>query len=311
VSARYKRLREQVPSLPLRYQDVSVTYSLLCDLASRVPGVAAMRGPRLTGLLLGFVIPAFRGKRGVFSPEWANAADLKDSRRVYEEMYTYLAARWVANGCFVHLVSSLANDQNAIEGWPWLGFGMIAADAVRDLHPAPGLVADIEVRRAGLEHIEPAVALSEALQRHLAAAPTFLAYTQKNEIAFHKRWLAEQSNALWLAYDGGKAVACLGQGPANPEACDIIQDEKTTSIVRAFTLESVRGQGIAAALLNRSLEWARAEGFQRCAVDFEPMNILAARFWTRHFAPVCYAFVRQVDERIAWAHAQREYTDLW
>jgi GNAT superfamily N-acetyltransferase len=73
----------------------------------------------------------------------------------------------------------------------------------------------------------------------------------------------------------------------------------------------VRGQGIAAALLNRSLEWARAGGFQRCAVDFEPMNILAARFWTRHFAPVCYAFVRQVDERIAWAHALREYTDLW
>jgi hypothetical protein len=36
------------------------------------------------------------------------------------------------------------------------------------------------------------------------------------------------------------------------------------------------------------------------------MNILAARFWLRHFRPVCYTLVRHVDERIAWAHERRE-----
>jgi hypothetical protein len=58
--------------------------------------------------------------------------------------------------------------------------------------------------------------------------------------------------------------------------------------------------------LNRSLEWARSEGYERCAVDFEPMNVLAARFWLRYFSPVCYSLVRHVDERIAWAHERRE-----
>jgi hypothetical protein len=51
-------------------------------------------------------------------------------------------------------------------------------------------------------------------------------------------------------------------------------------------------------LLNGSLEWARAEGYERCAVDFEPMNSLAARFWPKYFQPVCYSLMRKVDERI-------------
>ncbi|MEA3341175.1 MAG: hypothetical protein U9R15_14525 [Chloroflexota bacterium] len=47
--------------------------------------------------------------------------------------------------------------------------------------------------------------------------------------------------------------------------------------------EGACGKGIATALLDRSLEWARVEGYWRCAVDFEPVS---------------YALVRQIDERI-------------
>jgi len=28
------------------------------------------------------------------------------------------------------------------------------------------------------------------------------------------------------------------------------------------------------------------------------MNVLATRFWLRHFQPVCYALARQIDERV-------------
>jgi hypothetical protein len=53
------------------------------------------------------------------------------------------------------------------------------------------------------------------------------------------------------------------------------------------------------ALLNQVLSWAHGEGYERCAVDWEPMNVLATRFWTRHFQPVSYALVRHIDERFA------------
>ena len=131
VNARYAALREDVPHLPSRYEDSGAILPYLRDLAGKAPGVAAICGGQLTGFLLGFVIPSFRGKRSIFSPEWANGADLADSRRIYQEMYARLSSRWVDDGCFVHLISTLANDRAGINGWQWLGFGLTAADAVR------------------------------------------------------------------------------------------------------------------------------------------------------------------------------------
>ncbi|MCP4536153.1 MAG: GNAT family N-acetyltransferase [Chloroflexi bacterium] len=300
--ARYKELRERVPLLPTRYEETDVIHSLLRDMIGQTPGAAAIQSGQLVGFLVGFVIPDFRGKRTAFSPEWANAANLQASRRIYQEMYTHLSARWVSDGCFTHLVSTLAHDRDAIDGWHWLGFGLMATDGVRDLYPTKSHAANIEIRRAGLQELDKAIRMDKALERHLASAPTFLfpdgASSKDKREQQQKEWVTNPANALLLAYQGTDVIGCIGLGPANPDACTIIQDEGTTSIMRAFTQEKARGRGIAAALLNRSLEWARAEGYERCAVDFEPMNFLAARFWMRHFQPVCYALGRQVDDRV-------------
>jgi len=87
-------------------------------------------------------------------------------------------------------------------------------------------------------------------------------------------------------------------GPADSDACTIIDDNKTTSIFSAFTKEHVRNEGIASALLDQALKSAGAEGYERCAVSFEPMNLLGARFWLKFFKPVCLSVVRYIDERI-------------
>jgi GNAT superfamily N-acetyltransferase len=68
---------------------------------------------------------------------------------------------------------------------------------------------------------------------------------------------------------------------------------------------------VATALLDRALTWAREAGYVRCAVDFEAMNVVAARFWLRHFRPVCHTLARHLDERITWAHERRPEADIW
>jgi GNAT superfamily N-acetyltransferase len=296
ASSRYKGFRDQVPPLPPRYAEVSTLLPLLHNIVGAGPEVAAMRQGRLVGFLTGWLIPSFRGSRAAFSPEWANAADMENKRRIYEEMYTHLSASWAEDGYLTHLIGTLANDCDGMDVWHWLGFGMVAADAVRTLQPTQGPAGDVNIRRGGRGDIEGAMALSEALQRHMASAPTFLVHTEQRDRHYYEEGLADPANALWLAYDGTEAVAFMKQGPANMDACTFIRDEKTTSIVGAFTKESMRGRGIASALLNRALEWARGAGYERCAVDFEPMNPLATRFWLRHFQPVYYTLVRHVDK---------------
>jgi GNAT superfamily N-acetyltransferase len=299
VSVRYRALRERVPLLPAKYGDVSTLHPMLREFAKQAPGVAAIRGGRLVGFILGMVLPLFRGKRSVLSPEWANGAEPSESRRLYEEMYRHISARWVANGCFTHLVVLLGVDRDDLEVWQWLGFGLAAVDAVRGLEPVPDPGIDVEIRRGRVDDIEDVSDLGERLERHLASAPAFLAYDQRTGRQGYEDWLGNRGNALWLAHEGGHAMASMGVGPANPDACMIIRDDKTASIVSAYTRVNARGRGLATGLLNRSLEWARAEGYERCAVDFEPMNIVAARFWLRHFQPVCCAVMRSVDERMA------------
>jgi len=296
ASSRYQEFRDQVPLLPPRYAEASTLLPLLHSIVGAGPGVAAICEGQIVGFLTGWLIPSFRGRRAAYSPEWANAAGVENTRRIYEEMYTHLSASWAEDGYLTHLISTLANDRDGIDVWHWLGFGMIATDALRSLRPIQGPAACVDIRRARQGDIERAMALSEALRQHMASAPTFLVHTRQHHRHDYEEWLANPANALWLAYDGTEAVAFMKQGPANTDACTIIRDEKTTSIVGAFTKEGMRGRGIAAALLNRALEWARGAGYERCAVDFEPMNPWATRFWLRHFQSVCHTLVRHVDK---------------
>lgn len=294
VTTGYRALRRHVPLMPPRFEQVESVLQPLRGLAGQAPGVAAIQGGRLTGFLLGWLLPDFRGKRSTYCPEWAHAAETEDRQRIYREMYARLSAQWVAAGYVAHIVTSLAHDRTALEAWHWLGFGLTAVDAIRDLTPVPSSTADVAIRRAGRHDVAVAMAFDEALHQHLAAAPVFFSEEHHSQ-EFHERWLADPGNVLWLAYQGDEAVGCMGLGPANPEACYFINDERTASILTAYTKEEMRSGGIGSALLNHSLTWARTAGYERCAVDFESPNIPGARFWLRHFQPVCYSLIRHID----------------
>ena len=294
VCARYKALRERVPIMPSRYEEANVILPMLDYVVKKSHGVVALQGSHLVGFLSGLVIPMLLGKRCAYSPEWANGVELEASRRTYDEMYAKLSAQWIADGCGMHAVTLLENDHQGIEGWQWLGFGFAGVDGIRALNPVEGLPAQVEVRQAGMEEVATVSSFVQALEQHMTSAPIFWLH----DMGDCREWLSDPARAVWLAHDGQEAMGCMVIGPANSNACAIIQDDKTASITMAFTRESARNKGVAVAILNRSLEWARSQGYERCAVDFETMNFLASRFWRKWFEPVCYALTRYIDERI-------------
>jgi GNAT superfamily N-acetyltransferase len=121
-----------------------------------------------------------------------------------------------------------------------------------------------------------------------------------------------------LALEETQAVAFMKQEPpVEHDVSVFFRDDRSTSITGAFTAERLRGRGIATALLNQVLGRARCQHCERCAVSFEPrmypfaMNVPAARFWMRHFQPVCYGLVRHVNKQVAWANERRDAADEW
>jgi GNAT superfamily N-acetyltransferase len=301
VSHRYRQLCEQEPHLPQRYADVSNLLPLLRNILSTSGiGVATFQGDRLVGFLTGWQMPSFRGKRSTYSPEWANAADLEESAHIYEEMYSHLAATWVADKYVVHYISLFPNDVAALRAWHWLGFGMISVDALRGLDPIQGQDANVTIRRAELQDLEQVVELHEDLRDYMKGTPVFL-LTEKRDRSYYEEWLRNPDKVVWLAYWRGEPVAFMRLGPADDDVCTIIVDEKTTSIYAAFTKDKVRKEGVATALLDHALKSAQVSGYERCAVTFEPMNLLGTRFWLKYFEPVCYSVVRYIDERLTQA----------
>jgi len=295
VTRRYKALRARVPLMPSRYEQRDTIQGMLRGIAAGNSGVIAVDRGRVLGFMTGLPLEDLLGMRCAYSPEWANAADLQDSRRIYEEMYTFLAPRWIEDGCLCHAVSVLAIDGEGMEGWQWMGFGMIAVDGVRLPRPLPGVTAKAEVRQATLGDEGEVRELFTGLARHVAAAPTYFIH----EMDDPEEWLAKPGNLLWLAYQDGEAAGCLGLEAGHKGGCEVLQDEKTVNVEPAFIKEGQRGIGIGATLLNHALERAAEEGYTRCAVDFESGNPLAARFWMQRFEPVCYSLVRVIDERVA------------
>jgi GNAT superfamily N-acetyltransferase len=298
VAARYTALRRQAPDLPERYEHAESFLPRLAKLVAAATGVAALRGGKLVGFLASWRTANWRGRHATYSPEWANGVAGEQTGRIYEQMYAALAGGWVADRYFDHYITIFSHDRDGIAAWQWLAFGYVVMDAVRSLAPLAGPLAEVEIRQAGASDRDGALALWRGLHAHLIAAPTFLVDSLHADPAEFEAWLNNPTHALWLAMQGGQAVACIGIGPANENACTIIRDEGTASIVSAFTRADARGGGIASALLDRALAWARTNGYRRCAVDFETMNSLAAHFWPRHFQPVCHSLGRVVNEHI-------------
>jgi hypothetical protein len=205
VATRYATLREQVPSLPARYEDAGTIWKKLVPL-NEAAGVVALRAGRLVGFLTGFVLPAFFGKRTFYSPEWANGAEPGNSRQIYEEMYRLASGSWLADGCAIHAVTLMAHDREGIEGWQWLGFGMANLDGVRDLTPLPGSPSNLSIRQAARQDAKEVEALGRALEQHMAAPPVFWIHERED----YGGWLQQPDHAAWLAYDGAEPVGCLG-----------------------------------------------------------------------------------------------------
>lgn len=297
VAARYAAMRRAAPALPPRYADPAEWLPRLQRLAGRAPGAAALAGGRLVGFLVAFLLDRFRGRRGVYSPEWANAAAPGLAGEVYPALYAELCAAWLAAGHTAHGVGLFADEAEASEALRWLGFGLAAADAVRYLEPAPPPVSlpGLAIRRAGPDDLAQLAELDAALHQHLMDPPVCLPLAPlvgHDDLAAE---LADPAFAFWSAWAGDEAVAFMKFGPASQNASAVIFDPGTTSITGAFTRPALRGRGVGAALLARGLDWAREAGYTRCSVDFEPMNTPAARFWLDHFRLVCLGHLRLID----------------
>jgi GNAT superfamily N-acetyltransferase len=298
ITGRYGEMLLTCLLLPDRFTKPDVVRPMLETIITSAPGVAAYKNRKLAGFMTGWLINEFRGQPAVFCPEWANATSLEDSRSVYEAMYEYSSRIWLDEGYRVHYISQYPDRPNILNAWFWLGFGLCAADGVRDLQPL-NKSPSIKIKRAQIDDLSEVIVMVNALSQHIAESPTYLysdeQFIEKELVTL----LSDPAEAFWLAYLDSKVVGYLKHGPASDNASQIIVDPGTTSIRGCYTVPEARNKGVAASLLDHALAYSKSSGYSRCCVDWEPMNVIATRFWTRYFQIVSLSMVRHIDPRFS------------
>jgi len=300
VAASYRSGQEAEPLLPGRFGEVTALLPLLKALAGRGPGVAALAGGRLAGFLLSRIVTP-RVERMAWVPDCGHGAARPGDHEVYREMYAAISRQWVDEGCLAQSVSIQAHDRDAAEAWFSLGFGLTWVDTLRDLEPAAGASYEVEIRTAREDDRAVLLPLQVEMERHLVSAPTSLVYPEDPETHARQSWAKEPVETTWLALRGGDAIGFLAAerpGGGNPVMARA--GERTAGVGGAFVREDARNRGVATALLNRALEWARSEGYEPFGADFESANVAANRFWLgKGFRPVVHTVLRRIEKPLA------------
>lgn len=306
---RYAEQRGSVPALPAAWEEPARVARLLERLVAAGPALVAADGSRLLGCIGGWIVDAGE-EPWIYVPEWAHGAR-GERRRTWEELYAAVLPQWLARGARVHRVSVLADDHELAAALDWLSFGTTTVDALRGADVARRTGAAeagrCPVRRATAVDTDAVVRLREGLRHHLQTTPVYLVLPRPIDVAAERAKLEDPAVATFLADVDGEVAAFLRIGPSAEGVATIVRDPRTASITGAFTVAGRRGAGIGSCLLDEALAWARSEGYARVAVDFEPMNLLAARFWTPRFRAVVFTKTRSIDPHAVAAEEERAH----
>ena len=293
---------------------VPVSPSVRADLAKRflsshVEAGVAVGAFDSGGDLAGYVAFDsfdFHGEHTGFCPLSGHAARPACAADVYEQLYTTLSERWVADGVHKHLVSIPASQPDVERRFFELGFGRYVVDAYmpideQTVSPAGARGGETASRPAAGFSVRSATRSDAAELKELlaesadwyAAAPIFLRVdAATNDEA--DELLSRADAAVFFAERDGRAVGFMGVqlvDRPNPVALTVPGDA-TLDGIGAYLEPGARCQGLGEVLLHRCREWAAGHGASLLHVDYESANPAARAFWPKHFVPGAYSLIR-------------------
>lgn len=312
LAARHRRDRAHEPALPERFMlpDAARVAVLAAWREVNVHGgIAAWRGERLVGFLIG--APDLREiwGRSVWVRYAGHALAADEAPDLYRDLYAVAAPQWLARGYFAHYVELPADDQASLNLWFQLSFGTQQAYAIRPLAaievPNPPHVPAITIRRAGSGDTDVFVELQKLLWGHLGRSPVYSVRLPEDLHGAHEdaaATLADPQVAVWLAEQDGATVGAVEMRPLTSGDDLLDVPEQCCYFAFAATRLDARGRGIGTLLTAHALREAHTAGYVAALTNWRTTNTQAARLWPHlGFRPFQYRLHRLIDHRIAWS----------
>lgn len=299
VLAAYGEESRAVSCLPDQNDFGDMLRDKIASLFSRGSGYAAIRRGKLAGFLAGIETGELWGRnKGIYSPLYGHGAIEADRADIYRGLYTKAAQMWVEKKHYTHALTFFAHDQQTIDTWFWLGFGLRCIDSIRRAQAItvgkPN--SDIVIRKGTNDDIPGLKDIMTQFNRFWPQSPTFMQKSGEDLVEKYNKWFNEPNRHFWVAYQGGRPVGQIRIEPAGESF--VSEHPEVVNVTSAFVTEEARSTGIGLMLLAEVQQWLGDNDYPLCGVDFESFNVPGSRFWNRYFSPYTYSLVRRVDERI-------------
>lgn len=276
--------------------------TLLSGMVKNQLGIAAFEGTKMVGYITAYgPTPEYFGRStGVFVPIHGHGAIKEGREKIYSRMYTEIADRWINRGIGSHVISCYAHDEQVLQRFFHLGFGMRCVDGVTSLQNVQNETtkfkeSSLKIREIPIKELGKIVDLEQALGRHMGTSPIFMASKELDLDTFKKRSLARESRFFGITKEG-QCIAYMEVGKGGENFTTNLSHTK--NILGAYCMPTYRGQGYYLALLQHVKEQLREEGYKSLGVDYESINPIADSFWGKYFNSYTYSLARRVDERV-------------
>lgn len=294
------RQAAKTPALATGHIDPADVRERLARLMEEAGGTVLTDEAGVVGYMAGWEIGDFFGSpRGSYTPEWAHATRSGTGREAGQALYRASGQYWVDHGCRVHVANLFHADTQARDAFSWNGFGYLCIDAVRRVEPIEATLPDgFCIRPARSADGAAVLSMASCVNQHLILSPVFRASSEEDTLEDAARWIEGAGCHTWIAWKGDRPVGYMKCEPVEDGAAWIVRGPRSFAINGAYVDPAERAGGIAQALLSAIMTWAVESGMERCSVDCEAANIEGARFWLRHFQPVCVSMLRRLDGRL-------------
>ena len=259
-------------------------------------GVIARSGDAIVGFFL-FDSFMFHDEKTAFSPIIGHTSFPSYKELVYKKIYQCLSAEWIEEGILNHLITFFSHDHLLKDLLYEFGFGLYGVDAFRSTDSISLSDGNLTILEADMNHINDLIRLEKEACHFFKQAPLFLV-SSPNNLDYYKNIFENNTKTIFLAKVNNEVVGFITIGKNDEEDITLLADQNTGMITGTFIQPEHRGFGIGNCLLQRCVEWSQKRDLDRIHVDFESANLLANRFWLKHFTPVLYSVKRKVNQDI-------------
>jgi ribosomal protein S18 acetylase RimI-like enzyme len=285
-AADHARHRQSTPALDTAFQNAAGARELIAELAGRpeMSGAVVVSDAEPVAYILGSRRPDATWGPNIWIEDAGHGGADPEAIR---EAYAAAAAGWFAQGRTNHFVVVPANDEDALQAWFSLGFGMQQVHALRDpvdgsFEPTRG--QGLSVRRSERRDLPALAELDLVLPRHQQGTAVFSRLpmpTVEETLAELEADFDDADYAVFVAeHEGrivGTAVGCSLE--LSPGHTRMMRPRSAGFLGFAAVAPDARGLGAGRAVAEAVMAWSRDQGYEWIATDWRSTNLEANRAW--------------------------------